>query len=189
MIEPWTPITPIRSPISRAAAVSQKNAGGVPVVEQEARQATRQRHGQDRDADVLVVNRHQGQGPAHQQPDPRGQAVHAVDQVPDVHAAQEPEHRHDQAGQRHIQGQSQQAELEVGLPQVEVQAEHIDGLDPDAPQVERQHGQGLPQQLDPRPDRSGVVDEANNQDDQRGAQDRPLMMEIRQRQADESRRS
>ena len=49
-------------------------------------------------------------------------------------------------------------------------------LDPDSAEVERQHRQGLAEQLGSRPERPRIVDEADDEDDQPGDQHRRVML-------------
>ncbi len=151
-----------------ATAVPQEDAGRMPVIEQESRQASRQRHREDRGVEVLVVDRHERQRAGDQEPDAGGEPVHAVDEVPDVHAAEEPDHGDQQAERRDLERDAQPRQVDRRFGEVEVQVEELDRADPDAARVQRQHGGGLPEQLDARPQRAGVVDEPDRQNDQRG---------------------
>ncbi len=159
----------------KAAAVAQEDAGGVPVVEQEAREAPGQSRRHDRHADVVVRDRHQRERAADQQADAGGQAVHPVDQVPDVHAPQEPEQRDGQGRQPDGDRPPRDGELQPRPVQVGGQPEQLEPGDPHAPGEQDQDGERLAGELHPRAHGAGVVDEPDHQDDRGGDEHRGLV--------------
>ena len=143
----------------------------MPVVEEKAGETPRQRRRSDRDAHVLMVNRDQGQRRADKQANARREAVHAVDQVPDVHASKEPKHRDEEAENRPFIVDAEEFERHGGFRELDRPTEDVEALNSHAAGEQDQHRQGLPEQLGSGPESSRVVGVPDHQDDHGGEQD------------------